>query len=71
MRGMVGVRGGTFMQVRYVDAPAQYGQFLKNREMLIGLMADELAPVMGEVGVRFMRIDGRECEVLICRKKGK
>jgi hypothetical protein len=56
------------MTVKYVDAPEQYKEFIFDREMLIGAWADSLVPVMGEIGVKFMRLDTPSCEVLIRRK---
>ena len=56
------------MNIKWIEVPEQYVDVIEDREDLISAWAGELAPIMGELGLKFIRIDGPKVDVLIVRK---
>ena len=56
------------MNIKWIATPPQYEEFIENRELLISAWAGELVPIMGELGLKFIRFEGPKVDVLIARK---
>ena len=56
------------MNIKWIATPPQYDEFIGDRELRISALAEELVPVMGELGLKFIRFEGPKVDVLIARK---
>jgi hypothetical protein len=56
------------VNIKWIETPPQYEEFIENRELLISAWAGELVPIMGELGLKFIRFEGPKVDVLIARK---
>ena len=56
------------MNIKWIETPPQYEEFIEDRERRISEEAERLVLVMGELGLKFIRFEGPKVDVLIARK---